>query len=265
MQDRAASLQRFWSADFEVPDHHTLHLALGPLDLWLADRGREWRVSTLAGDDALADRLEIGEPTTEPEVPEGASTQRFVTRRPGSILRLRPALADRPVVGRPEVPVTVPAGDEVDLFVGTPLWLRLELPDPPRPLLELPTTRPTDTWVGADTRSGQLGYASKTAARVNLDHLPVLPHWAVTRVTVRNEAADGLRLERLSVPAPSLGLYIAPNGRFWTRPIEATRKANGGPLAVELAKPAGDLEKVAEPREVTTARVLQRALHVFLG
>lgn len=187
-----------------------------------------------------------------------------MTSRPGDAIVLRPMLADREIVTRPEIPVTVPADDFVDLFVSTPIWVRIELPRPQRLLLELPTKRPVDTWLGPNTLQGYAAYASRTAARVMLGHLPMRAHRAVTRVSMRNRAAESRRLARLSVPVPSLRLYCVESGDFWTQPVIATLAAGyGGQPVVELGETpdAGRrVELVAEPREANSPTAIKRAL-----
>ncbi|RMH18271.1 MAG: hypothetical protein D6696_13435 [Acidobacteria bacterium] len=256
-----------WFAPRQLAAGRMIRGRVGPLSLWIAHRPNDWRVATLSGDPAEHEvAFEPPEPIADP--PPEAVVRRFATGQPGDRLAVRPRLADRPVVARPEIPLTVSPADEVTLFVSTPLWLEIVLVDPDRSLLTVPVIRPSDTWFGPDTRHGRLAYAIRTSARLDVHNLPPGADRAISRVTVRNRSADPLVLERLSIPAPNLALFADRAGGLWTPAVTAERSA-GGALKVELAATppveAGDAERVAEPREVSEATVLERALQVLLG
>ena len=112
----------------------------------------------------------------------------------------------------------------LNLFqVGSPVWVRLEVADPPTVLRELPSHRPSDTWFGGNTRVGELCYATETRALLHLENLPVLSRSAVTPVRIRNLAPSPLALERLKLPVPLLALYSDRRGRLWTQGVTLTR------------------------------------------
>jgi hypothetical protein len=246
-----------------------MHLRLGPLEVWIGRLESGWRVLTRQGGNPLEENLVCCDTAPLMEPPEDCAVHRFASGSSGDAIVVRPMLADRSIVTRPTAPVTIPAGDSVDLFVSTPIWLRIELPRPVRLLLELPTSRPTDTWLGATTRYGDPAYACRTAAQLLLGDLPPRSHRAVTRVSVRNRASESLRLARLSVPVPSLALYRVESGNLWTQPVIATLAAgSGGQPLVELgATPDGarQVELMAQPREETSPTAIKRALQVLLG
>ncbi len=277
----ATAEPRVWHGTHSVPEERMITVAVGPLELSIAHRPGEWRIGWhrggLPGDDpadgdpaggaepaaAVSEPAPIADPDAE------LTVQRFLTQQAGDAIRLRPLLADRPVVARPELPIAVPAGDQATIFVSTPVWVRAELPEPDRQLLEIPVTRPSDTWFGATTRRGTVAYASHTAARLQIDNLPRPSHRAITRVTVRNQTAGVLALERLSVPAPNLTLFADAGGGLWTTPLTATRDSETQPARVELGDEApveaAGATQIAEPREATERNVFSRALHVLVG
>ena len=137
---------------------------------------------------------------------------------------IKPALADRSVVSRPQVPFRLLAGDQIQLYVGNPLWFRLELPNEGPCLRELPINRPSDTWFGPSTREGELCYATRTHARLTVAEIPKRPHRAITPVTLSNRAEDPMLLERISLPVPLLSAYRIDAGNVWTSAVALERR-----------------------------------------
>lgn len=259
-----------WHGTHAVPEDQMMMMTIGPLVLSVAHHPDEWRIGWHRAEEPAQEvpaSVSTPGPITDPDV--DFTVQRFLTHGSGDTIRLGPLLADRPVVARPDLPLMVPAGDEATIFVSTPIWVRAELIDPDRTLLEVPAIRPSDTWFGPDTRRGVIAYASQTAARLHTDNLPPLAHRAITQVTVRNQAATVLALERLSVPTPNLTLFVDRGGGLWTSPLLAVRDSEKGPARVELSidppAEAVDAELIAGPREPTTRNVLSRAFHVLIG
>ena len=259
-----------WIGEHAVPQGQALTVQLGPLTLCLAHLEQQWCIMAQAGDDALDDRASYCDLGPVEEPPADAEVHRFATQATGEKIRLRPVLADRSVVARPKTPVTVPAEDEVTLFVSTPIWVSIELIDPDRWLAEVPTSRPSDTWMGPNTRSGSAAYASRTAARLLLENVPLRAHRAVTRVRVKNLASEALQLERLSVPAPALKLFLDEAGHLWTQPVIATLPMGySGQPEVDLGEKPLDgsaFRLLSEAREsADSSRVIKRVLEVLLG
>ena len=182
-----------------------------------------------------------------------------------------PALADRAVVTRPEHPFHLPAGEEVTVFVGTSLWVRLLVGDPPWQLAEIPVSRPSDTWFGPSTREGELCYAGRSFLRLSLDNVPVRPHRAVTTLLLRNSAEDELYLRALKLPVNHLALYAAPDGRVWTQDVIMERTQEGiadsvtgsamGAVQLRDRPPrlAADARRLVEPRQDPAGNMAMRA------
>lgn len=260
-----------WHGTHVVPEDRMITAQIGALTLVVTHRPNEWWVGWQRddADDGTSSAMSVSPPAPITEMAAGFTVQRFLTKRSSDAVELRPLLADRPVVARPEMPLAVPAGDEATLFVSTPVWVQVALPNPDRPLLEVPTTRPSDTWFGPTTRHGVVAYASRTAARLLVDKLPPLVHRAITRVTVQNQADSVLSLDRLSVPAPNLPLFADTRGGLWTASLLAIRDSATSPARIEIdRKPpaeARDAQLVAEARQSAQRNVLSRALHVLIG
>ena len=235
-----------WWEPFQVPSGQQATLGLGPLVLRLHRGLDQWTLSTERdpeGDEPIrASR-------TLDEGPLGAEKyERYVQQSPRGDLRFVPTLADRPVVVRPRQPVFVLPGQRITLFLSTPIWIRIEVGEPPRLLQEVPVMRLSDTWFGPSTREGELCYAARTHARHSLEELPLRPHRAVTPVRIHNQADSQLPIDKLSLPVPLLSVFGGAECSLWTEGVSLTRTADS-----ELASMKID---TGPPRDAAAARLL---------
>lgn len=242
--------------------------AVGPSTLWLHRTEREWRIlhrpsPAPEAPDPLADRSSAAVPLPDDDLREILDTEdddslhvsRYSFGETEPRISLQPALADRPVVSRPEHPLYVPSDESVTLYLSTALWIRITLPDSERRLQEVPSFRMSDTWFGATTVDGEFCYATRTAGRLRLDHLPRRLHRAVTPLRIRNAAPDPLALERVQLPVQHLALYTTPTHQLWTQAVTMTRSAaqEGADVQIRNGPPADaeGAERLQEPRETT--------------
>ncbi len=248
-----------WWGVFDCPPDAPRHWRVGPLHLWVQAWPGEWQLQHCLAPDPLDDSLTVA--ATDVPVPANAKVQRFASARLGHAVQLGARCPDRPVVVRPEMPFTLLAGDRVELFVGTAVWLTLA-PAGGEPLLELPVYRPTDTWIGADTRAGTMGYALRTSARTSLDSLVNRPGRAVTRLTLINNSRRPLAFLRVVLPMPSLSLWTG-DGRLWTDAVtyELGVDDEGD---VRLDRPV-DGPQLSGPREIRDGKLLRRAWTALFG
>ncbi|RMF77300.1 MAG: hypothetical protein D6739_12950 [Nitrospirae bacterium] len=258
-----------WWGDFRLPEGATKEWSIGPLRLAVGRELHEWDVRYEWVESPVGE-VGLSVATAVEALPAYDQQERYVCRAGGDRLRLRPVLADRPVISRPVVPLHLLAGEEVTLFVSSPVWLRLAVGEPPRPLTEIAIQRPSDTWFGPSTMEGQLCYDSRSQGRLSLERVPRRPHRAVTRVVVRNAGEDAMRLERLSLPVPYLALFAGVDGRLWTRPVTLVRDRSGEMGTVRIHKrvpeEAGDgAELLSPPRERPDKGSLVRALSALFG
>jgi hypothetical protein len=214
---------------------------IGPLELWAARCEREWRLGHITGDDTLDTRVEVEAPAAASEPPKGATVLRFGYREPPETIRLTPVLADRPVVVSPESPLLVPPGQDLVLYLSTPLWVQVTIGSSPAALLDQPTHRPTDTWFGSSTMAGELCYGSRTAARLNIDNVPVRPYRAVTIAEIGNRAKTPLTVEKLRIPTPNMSVYATAEGQLWTETVSFERQEEGEMARVSHGKGPPDL------------------------
>jgi hypothetical protein len=229
MTSSDATVQPWWGT-VNLDEEQAGRWTIGPTTLWLFRTAHEWRLLYRETGDPLEGMSDIRAPLSEAAWNEAAAQadedaavarQRHTFRATAPSVTLSPIPADRPVVVRPEHPLSVPAGEEVRLYVSTPLWVRIETNG--TRLQDVPSHRPSDTWFGPSTREGELCYASRTAGRVNLAHLPLRMHRAVTPLRVRNRADDPLPLERVHVPTQYLALYRTDDLVLWTEALTIDR------------------------------------------
>ena len=266
---QAVEAGRWWGS-WRLGDGDAGFWRIGPLSLWVRRRAREWRLAWRHGGDTAdaPEPVEVRCPLPEEELPAGLEIARFAAQATTPELRLVPGLADRPVVARPEAPFHLLGGERVTFYVATPTWAHLRLAGD-RPLAAVPTQRLNETWLGPSTLVGEVCYASRTKARLDLEDLPRSPHLAFTRVTVHNRPQDPLLLERVSLPAPSLGLWWHPGRGLWTQAVAVDRDDDGTLATMRLgAGPPDEVhgaELVAGPARPETRPALVRALGALLG
>ena len=224
-----------WWGDFQLENGQTRRWQIGPTTLWVTRTHNEWRVANQQGEDPLDSRLAVAEPCDE-EPSELAEIKRFAVGGESSALRLVPALADRPVITKTEQPLYLPPGEEATLYIGSPLWLRVYVGSKLTELVDFPIFRPSDTWFGPDTLSGELCYASRTTARLNLDNLPLRPHRAISAARIRNNAKSKLHLEKLKLPVQNLSLFVSEQGHLWTEALTLVREDDSDAASVRLDK-----------------------------
>lgn len=256
-----------WWGRWEIEEGESGCWKIGPLTLWIARRRGEWRVTYSEGSDHLEDRLEISLPDDAELDIKDATVHRFAVKGSEGVVELRPRLADRPIVVRPEMPFHLLADEEVKLYMSTAVWVEVKVDNPGRVLLEIPTFRPSDTWFGATTRSGELCYASRTSAHLLLENLPRHMARAITRIRVRNLGPDSLRLERIKLPVLALSLYADQKSSLWTDAVTVRRAKDGQMAHVQLDRVTNvtvDVKPVSEARSPHVDNVFERAIGNFL-
>jgi len=203
-----------WWGELEVEPGQSLHFLLGPLDLWVTRDARAWRVFARTVEDRPVAAVHAGGPP-----PELAVRSTVLVPSTTSPLSVAPALPDRAVVARPSSPVYVPGGETAEVYLSTPLWIRLADSGGERFLYEVASTRLSDTWLGRTTVEGQLCYGHRPVLATTFADVVPHPARAVTKVTVKNSGNAPLLLERVAIPAAHLSLFSGENGHFWTQPV----------------------------------------------
>jgi len=252
-----------WNRSFELAETDQRFWQIGPFQLWAAVYPSELRLAYARGEDPLETTLAIERPGQCRDVLDEAEVQRFGFRHPPNSLELVPAVADRPVVVSPEEPLMLPPGEEITVFVSTPMWVRVVAGDAGPVLLDVPTIRPTDSWFGPSTMEGELCYASRTSARMNLENLPVRPHRAISVVRVKNGSMTDLNIEKMKLPTPQMSVFVTAKGRYWTEGVTLERHGENEPAAVRFDQgppdEAPDATLAAAPRSPSQRGLLTRA------
>jgi hypothetical protein len=263
MNDQA----RWWGAH-EIEPGSAGQWTLGPLRLVGERRPFEWRMSSSAQRDPTLSEICFSK-TDSPE-PHGSSTDIFryaLDGEEGSLL-LEPLLPDRPIDARPSMPFSVLGGHTVNLFVSTPLWVRVKLPNG-SVLLDLPSLPLSETWFGETTRSGELCYASRTDARLDPDRLAHHPVRALTRICISNPLPDPVTVERVKIPASHLGLFIDKQDHLWTQAVYVERVGTNLPSKIWFETPtlriSDSVERVSPSRVAGGRGLLERAVHALIG
>src|SRR3569832_246626 len=258
--------RRSWWGGFNLERDEALRWRIGPLTLWLRRRPHEWQLAHRR-DDGEIDHppLEAGVTESEWSRAAEAHNERIDFRETKAAIELVPMLADRPVVTRPKVPIYLSGGEEVTVYVSSPLRVRSLAGGVF--MQEVATQRPSDTWVGPNTREGELCYASETHCRLSLDELPWRPHRAVTPLLLRNRDRRPLLIERLNLPVGYLSLYANEQGALWTQTVTIKREQGSDVLDVGTASPAeaGAARLVCRPRSEPDKGGVIRAFTSMFG
>ena len=247
----------WWDA-LHPPQDTWIEGRLGHLVLQLYRHGNEWQLRHTHA----AERLDEGswrEGLSE-AIPESSLPSRFLFREDTDDLCLQPALADRPVIAKPRSQVTVPGRNAATVYVGTPVWVQLRDEHDSELLAEFSTERLSRTWFGPSPTSGEICYATATAARLSLDDLPSLPDYALTTVHLRNRSSLALRFSHIKLPVASLGIYRTENGLHVTEPVTMIQTDDQlTEVEIEPEGPHTSLPQVGRPRQPMQSRSLIQA------
>lgn len=261
-------LPAFWGR-FSIPRQSARRWKIGPLLLRVEHQPHEWQIWQVRGNDPHDASIEVGVDATDSPLGGSAQLHRFALRETRDQVEILPALADRPVIIRPDTPFHLLSDEEVTLYVSTPVWVRVSVTDPERLLLDMPSFRPSDTWLGPNTREGELCYAGRTAARMRLEDVPSLPSRALTAFVLRNRAKDALLVDRLNLPVPLLSLYADDRNQLWTQRVTLEREKEGllGAIKLEADAPpeAKSAVHLVPARRHPERHLLLRAISAFLG
>lgn len=260
-----------WWGQLSLGDGQTAHWEIGPLRLVVQRLPNECQIA-YEWDEAASLDTETWERTiSAPDISQlgYANVERYVLRQPDTTLGVMPDLADRPIITRPFTPLHILAEEEATIFVSSPLWVSVEVGEPPTKLQEVPIMRPSDTWFGPSTMEGELCYASRTYARLSLDNIPARSHRAITKITVYNKADSQLLIERLSLPVPYLSLFQSADGLLWTQAVTLmrTRATGMAVFQIEQEPPAEakDAKLIRDPRQPAERSMIIRAFGTLFG
>jgi hypothetical protein len=244
-----------WWGSFVIEAGAATRWRVGPLVLTVTRLQNEWRVCRGSSDDRHDRTREVSVGLRPSDPAAGELVSRYAATDGVETIVLTPVLPDRSVVTRADQPLVVPAQSAGTMYVGSPLFLRLEEESGPTLLEELPAFRPKLTWWGQTPREGVTCYASRTAGRLRAEDIVNHPHRVVTEVRIVNRAMSSLKVERLNLPVRRLSVYADSQGALWTESV--TLERSEGEEYAELgvgARPpaaAGVAERLTPPRDAS--------------
>jgi hypothetical protein len=258
-----------WWGSYNIPLGEAGRFRIGPLTLKVLRLSHEWQVRREQAEDRSDRSVSAEVPTPVSRVPATMdSTQlraannsvrpesremtitRYATASDTVRLRILPVLPDRTVVTRPEKPLTILPDTRVVLYVGSPVWARL-LQGDNEVLGDVPVSPPKEAWLGANTRDGELCYATRTYGRLVLDETALAPHRVTTAVAIENKSPQPFVCERVNLPVRRLSVYATEDGRLWTEAVTMERSGELARLVVDERPPpiAVNAELVSGPRD----------------
>ncbi len=258
-----------WWGRHEIALDTSRYWQIGPLHLWIEHRMHEWHVQWEHGKDPLEAAVQVEAFHSNVQKPQNAQqpakVAKFAFREASDALVFTPQLADRPVVTRLEVAMSILPGEEIMLYVSTPLWVKIEMHQPPKTLFELPCFRLSDTWFGPMSSDGLLCFASRTPAYLQLKDIPFRWHAVITPVLVRNLGTDSLLVDRFNLPLPQLSLFHSPRSGFWTDTVILERMPHSDLTSMTTdRKPpqeAAPTNFISHPRLSSDSKAVFRAFH----
>jgi hypothetical protein len=257
-----------WASPYALNPGQTHYHELSHTQVWVTLLEQEWQVryQRMAEDD---DQTRWLQTISHEASGGGLSEQRFVRPDSGNKVTYVPVMSRLAMVIRPYQPLTIAANSECTIYVGTLLWMRIQVGDKNTRLLELPLADPMMTWVGRNTMEGELCYSAATFARLMLNAVPKRPWRAITPVRIVNQQNEPLLLERFSLPTPLLSLHRNEQGQLWTPQVTVHCESgmNSARLRVDsgVIVAAGKCALVSAAREQHSRGGLVRAYDRMFG
>lgn len=249
-QPKSESDSKNWWGQHSLPIDQWCNWQIGSLSLFIRRSTNEIFFARSHGEDPFDTALNLEIPGTLSPDLESMEKSRFLLSNTDGEFSLALGLADRSVVARPDSTLCIPSNQKASLYVSTTLWLQPTMDG--KTLFEFPVFRPSDTWFGVNTREGELCYFSRTRARTADSESSNYPHRAVTKITVINDSATNLTIERLRVPVKNLHLYVDENGLLVTDSITVKLNESGFDASLTIqerdTRPE-NFDLLAEPRE----------------
>lgn len=259
---------RPWWGTHEVPPRGRLELTLGALTLWVARHEREWRIGAERDADTLRGGASVrvfddGDPGARSD---DSQWDRFAQSETSGRVTLTPGLMDRAFVVRPYAKLHLLPNQQVVVYVMMPLVVRLSDGNAPVPMVEVPVSRPSETWHGDDTISGSVCYAGRTHARLQPELLERRESRAITAIRLHNRGSEPYWVEKLYVPVPRLALWEdSVSGVLHTDSLTVTRERGDEEVEVHEGPPLPGARRVAPPRVSEQGVSVLAMLNQFWG
>jgi hypothetical protein len=265
-----------WTTFPMVQGDH-LHCELGPLDLHVLHRSNELKVYWRSSLDHRSTHVAMKhqrqpawvDDLLDPPHEAGETVFRYAIAQNKVSLSLRPHLPNRPIVARLSEPLWVHGHRAIEIFVSNPLWIELYEAQTLLSMAHIPSLPLSDSWFGSSPREGELCYANRTEARLDVHKIPLNLMRATTRITVVNQLEEPVRVERVKIPSALLGLHINQKSQLWTTSLRLERRALQGKSKVQLGAPKATSQDpfhlITPPAFLTGATIIERAFHKLIG
>ncbi len=258
-----------WWGVMSPPRGQAMCWNIGPLAFVVRRCDKEWQICYRSSSwpDDTPSSWTVGE-GGEHLCVEGM-VERHVFSHTNEEFLVEPLLADRSVVIKSAVPILIPAGEQVSFYVSTPLWVGVRLKQRNHTLLDVATTRLSDTWFGPTTMEGELCYATTTSGRLHLDDLPVRVHRAITPVRINNSGEKPLKLEKLSLPVPFLSLFDTGAHGLWTEETavhhDDRKELSQVIVSAHPPPPYNQAQRVSASRKIADKSILNKTFGALFG
>ena len=230
-------LENLWQKTLVCSLEENYRLSIGALELFVTYLPNEWQFHhRYVTDDESKSERKVALSPIKNLPKDNAELTRFIQTNDQHELKFHPRLANRSIVAKPHSPVFLPPKQSVTIFISTPIWLAIHVDGQEQALLELATFHLPDTWFGPKPHIGELCYASRFSGRTNLDSLPRRAGRIITPVCIKNNAADNLKLEKISIPSEYLSIYMTENGELWTPTLSVFREVDQKKTVVRIDK-----------------------------
>lgn len=202
--------QELWTPR-TVKAGETVEIGLGSLRMWVHKEKHDWHIAheIEAGDDERCS-VSLSESSFEAD----RKWTRWILDDRIDQIQVQPQMPDRPLIIRPEMPMCLMPKETVQLFIGIPIWLRTFFGSKQEQGIEIPSVVLSNSWFGSFTE-GELCYAVRTQARLNLDDLQPSACRANFPLEIRNASTEILKFERLCIRPQHLNIYEGAT-RLWT-------------------------------------------------
>lgn len=243
-----------WWGEFEFSPDEIKCWHIGDRSIAIKRGAHEWTVWNKETDSELNAALDVSNITSN-ETFKDVDFQRFMVRQTDSKLVIEPSLADRAMIARPSKPIVVMPNENITLYVSTPLWMTILLPQQEAPMADIPFWRPSDSWFGTSTMQGDICYSKYTDAKMDKNLLEKRSHRASTMVTLKNDQDEPLSIQRLNLPVPALKVYVDDQGEFWTDQVNILQRTEHSKPVSHLRHSPPEqiqlMEQVSESRELS--------------
>ncbi|PKG97719.1 hypothetical protein [Paraglaciecola sp. MB-3u-78] len=261
-------MKKWWGdINFELNEAKTWRI--GQRKISVQRKDAEWLISNEKTNEESFEELVLERATfTDPVI--DILPQRYLVKNTQNSLIAKPLLADRSIIVRPHSALNVLPGEKIELYVSSPLWLAFYAHEGRLPISDLPFWLPSDSWFGPNTMVGELCYSKYTDAKVTLDNIQKRSHRAITTINISNEHDEVLTIERISLPAPFLNLYVDATHQFWTDKVCLIHHLDGDRPSFAIKNLTKESEKtdltlISPAREMADENTFMRSIRSLVA